>query len=124
MPGEQSLGLKVGHTRSWLRQQLGIIAALGHFFGYLGNWVLNAKGLSAVHADSVILDLLRWHDTEEVEHRIVAFDIFRHMDGSYLERCFHMLTTILLLLYFLITDFGFMHQRDLGANRFPGFICG
>jgi predicted metal-dependent hydrolase len=35
--GEQPLGLKIGHTRFWLRQQLGIIAALEHFFGYLGN---------------------------------------------------------------------------------------
>jgi predicted metal-dependent hydrolase len=107
-----------------LRQQLGIIAALEHFFGYLGNWVLNAKGLDAAHADPVMLDLLRWHGAEEVEHRTVAFDIFRHMGGTYVERCFHMLTTILLLLYFLVTGFRFMYERDPGAGRFPGFIRG
>lgn len=122
--GEQPLGLTIGHTRFWLRQQLGIIAALEHFFGYLGNWVLNAKGLDAANADPVMLDLLRWHGAEEVEHRTVAFDIFRHMGGTYLERCFHMLTTILLLLYFLITGFRFMYKRDPGAGRFPGFIRG
>ena len=42
--GEQPLGLKIGHTRFWLRQQLAVIASLEHFFGYLGNWVLNAHG--------------------------------------------------------------------------------
>ncbi|MGR8025154.1 metal-dependent hydrolase, partial [Burkholderia cenocepacia] len=39
--GEAPLSLKIGHTRFWLRQQLGIIAALEHFFAYLGRWVLN-----------------------------------------------------------------------------------
>ena len=119
--GEAPLGLKIGHTRFWLRQQLGIIAALEHFFGYLGNWVLNAKGLDDAHADPTMLDLLRWHGAEEVEHRTVAFDIFRHMGGSYLERCFHMFTTILLLLRFLMRGARFMHQRDPDAGKYRGF---
>ncbi|MFL9946555.1 metal-dependent hydrolase [Paraburkholderia agricolaris] len=120
--GEQPLGLKIGKTRFWLRQQLGVIAALEHFFGYLGNWVLNADGLDAAHADPTMLDLLRWHGAEEVEHRTVAFDIFRHMGGTYFERCFHMLSTVMLLLYFLTRGARFMHQRDPAAGRYYGFI--
>jgi hypothetical protein len=122
--GEQPLRLKIGHTRFWLKQQLGIIAALEHFFGYLGNWVLNADGLDKAKADPVMLDLLRWHGAEEVEHRTVAFDIFRHLGGNYVERCFHMLCTILLLLYFLQKGSRFMYKRDPAAGRYPGFILG
>ncbi|NMM00484.1 metal-dependent hydrolase [Paraburkholderia sp. RP-4-7] len=121
--GEQPFGLKkIGKTRFWLRQQLGVIAALEHFFGYLGNWVLNADGLDAAHADPTMLDLLRWHGAEEVEHRTVAFDIFRHMGGTYFERCFHMLSTVMLLLYFLTRGARFMHQRDPDAGKYRGFI--
>ena len=33
-----------------------------------------------------MLDLLRWHGAEEVEHRSVAFELFMHVDGGYRRR--------------------------------------
>lgn len=33
-----------------------------------------------------MLDLLRWHGAEEVEHRAVAFELFMHLDGGYRRR--------------------------------------
>ena len=37
-------------------------------------------------SDPVMLDLLRWHGAEEVEHRSVAFELFQHVSGSYVRR--------------------------------------
>ena len=42
--------------------------------------------LQAAGADETMLDLLRWHGAEEVEHRAVAFDVFQHLDGRYHRR--------------------------------------
>ena len=31
-----------------------------------------------------MLDLLRWHGAEEVEHRALVYDVYHHVGGSYL----------------------------------------
>ncbi len=48
--------------------------------------MLNAEELDRRGADPTMLDLLRWHGAEEVEHRSVAFDLFTHVDGGYRRR--------------------------------------
>ena len=63
-----------------------MIAAIEHYTAFLGDWVLNAGALDAKGADPAMLDLLRWHGAEEVEHRSVAFDLFVHLDGGYRRR--------------------------------------
>lgn len=72
--------------RWWLRERVAMIAAIEHYTAFLGDWVLNAEALDAKGADPVMLDLLRWHGAEEVEHRSVAFDLFLHLDGGYRRR--------------------------------------
>jgi predicted metal-dependent hydrolase len=72
-------------AEEWLVERLGIIAAIEHYTAFLGQWVLDAP-LAAAGADPVMLDLLRWHGAEEVEHRSVAFDVFMHLDGRYGRR--------------------------------------
>ncbi|MCB5912358.1 metal-dependent hydrolase [Streptomyces pinistramenti] len=70
----------------WLKERVAMIAAIEHYTAFLGDWVLNADALDARGADPVMLDLLRWHGAEEVEHRSVAFDLFQHLDGDYRRR--------------------------------------
>jgi predicted metal-dependent hydrolase len=67
-------------------ERVAIIAAIEHYTAFLGNWVLNADELDRRGADPTMLDLLRWHGAEEVEHRSVAFDLFMHVDGGYRRR--------------------------------------
>ena len=55
----------------------------------LGVWIVQAEELDAAGTDPVMLDLLRWHGAEEVEHRSVAFDAYMAVDGSYPKRVVH-----------------------------------
>ncbi|ANZ19114.1 phthalate 4,5-dioxygenase [Streptomyces noursei ATCC 11455] len=70
----------------WLKERVAMIAAIEHYTAFLGDWVLNARALDDRGADPTMLDLLRWHGAEEVEHRSVAFDLFMHLDGDYRRR--------------------------------------
>ena len=72
--------------RWWLLERVALIAAIEHYTAFLGDWVLNADALDERGADPTMLDLLRWHGAEEVEHRSVAFDLFMHLDGNYRRR--------------------------------------
>lgn len=72
--------------KRWLVFRLGIIAAVEHMTCVLGNYVLENQSWEAAGADEVLLDLLRWHGAEEVEHRCVAFDLYKHLGGGYPSR--------------------------------------
>ncbi|GAA1893440.1 metal-dependent hydrolase [Streptantibioticus ferralitis] len=72
--------------REWLRFRLSLIAAIEQFTAVLGDWILRAEGLERAEPDEVMLDLLRWHGAEEVEHRAVAFDMYQHTGGTGLPR--------------------------------------
>lgn len=73
-------------AREWLRFRLSLVAAIEQFTAVLGDWVLHAEGLDHAGPDPVMLDLLRWHGAEEVEHRAVAFDMYQHCGGAGLPR--------------------------------------
>lgn len=72
--------------RRWLVSRLAVIAAVEHVTAFLGQWVLDSRALDKAGADPTMLDLLRWHGAEEVEHRSVAFDLFMHIDGRFANR--------------------------------------
>jgi uncharacterized protein len=95
-------GLPVS-AREWLRFRLSVIAAVEQFTAVLGNWVLQAEALDHADPDPVMLDLLRWHGAEEVEHRAVAFDMYEHCGGEdpgrYARRVLGMVITAPVLTY-------------------------
>ena len=68
--------------RRALRGELAAIATIEHYTAVLGSWIVTAD--LPADADPQMVDLLRWHGAEEMEHRAVAFDLYQHLDGSYL----------------------------------------
>lgn len=108
---------------AWLRTRLAVIAGIEHYTAVLGQWVLDADTLDEVGADPTMLDLLRWHGAEEVEHRAVAYDLFMHLDGGYPRRALAMgvAATALAVLWvrgvrFLIANDPYLHGK-IGGRR-------
>ncbi|MFE6127103.1 metal-dependent hydrolase [Streptomyces sp. NPDC056437] len=108
--------------REWLRFRLSIIAAIEQFTAVLGDWVLRAEGLDRAGADEIMLDLLRWHGAEEVEHRAVAFDMYQHCGGSRLPRYARRIegmvvtTPVLLWLWAWGTAYLIRHDPELAGR--------
>jgi predicted metal-dependent hydrolase len=117
--GDRDLPAK--RRQEWLIERLSIIAAIEHITAMLGNWALNATALDAADADPTMLDLLRWHGAEEVEHRAVAFDLFTHLDGRYLRRVRAMLITAPIMVWLWVRGVVFLMRIDpeLGGRIKP-----
>ena len=105
----------------WLRIRLAVIAAIEHYTAVLGDWILHAHAFEQAGADPAMLDLLRWHGAEEIEHRSVAYNVFQHLGGRGLGRYvrrilgFAVATTMLLWFWF----WGAAYLLDADPQR-PG----
>lgn len=103
-------------TQEWLRFRLAIVAAIEQFTAVLGDWVLRAEALDHAGSDPVMLDLLRWHGAEEVEHRAVAFDMYQHCGGTglprYARRVTAMAVTAPVMLYLWIWGTAYLIRHD------------
>ena len=71
---------------SWLLEQVSFISAIEHYTAILGEWILNTPAHDGIGTDPVMLDMLRWHGAEEVEHKAVAFDTMKHLSAGYWRR--------------------------------------
>ena len=78
----------------WDLFRLGIIATVEHMTCVLGKYVLYNKKWEELGADANMLDLIKWHGAEELEHRTVAFDLYRHLGGGYISRYYQSLIVI------------------------------
>ncbi|WP_328502415.1 metal-dependent hydrolase [Streptomyces sp. NBC_00457] len=100
----------------WLRWRLAVVAAIEQFTAVLGDWVLAADALDRADADEVMLDLLRWHGAEEVEHRAVAFDMYQHCAGPgtprYARRLAAMAVTAPVMLYVWVWGTAYLIRHD------------
>lgn len=85
---DQPLGLNIPKSleHQWDLFRLGIIATVEHMTCVLGKYVLYNQYWQQLGADSAMLDLVKWHGAEEIEHRTVAFDLYRHLGGGYIAR--------------------------------------
>jgi len=105
-------GLTAAQRRENVIERVAFVAAIEHFTAFLGNWALNSPGLDRAKADPTMLDLLRWHGAEEVEHRSVAYDLMVHLDPGYLRRVRGMFVSGPLLVHLWVRGARFMLAAD------------
>lgn len=120
--GERILGFipakKIGLGRWWLNTRIGLIAAGEHFTCMWGRFALENKGFDTWNADPTMLDLFRWHAAEEVEHRTVAFDLYRHIaPAGFLHRLMLMVFMVPMLTAHWLHALRFMMRHDPALPR-------
>jgi predicted metal-dependent hydrolase len=89
-----------------------MVAALEHYTAILGEWILDTPQHDAMGTDPVMLDLLRWHGAEEVEHKAVAFDTMKHLRAGYWRQVRTQLLITPALLWLFVRGVRFMYSVD------------
>lgn len=82
--GDHGLTGRAG--KAWLAERPGIYAAAEHSPRWSANGCWTTPLWTGLAPNFVMLDLLRWHGAEELEHRNVAFDAYQYLDGGYARR--------------------------------------
>ncbi|MFF0530075.1 metal-dependent hydrolase [Nocardia amikacinitolerans] len=105
-------GLTGRAKHEWLCERLALFAGMEHYTAVIGEWLLTNDKLEAKNMHPAMLDLIRWHGAEEVEHRSVVYDAYMHVDGGYLRKArTSMLASFGLLALFVISG-GYLFHKD------------
>ncbi|HLR99576.1 MAG TPA: metal-dependent hydrolase [Mycolicibacillus parakoreensis] len=102
----------VRRQRNWLLERVALVAAIEHYTAILGEWILNTPAHDAVGTDPVMLDMLRWHGAEEVEHKAVAFDVMKHLRAGFPRQVRTQLLVTPLILLLWVRGLRFMYSVD------------
>jgi predicted metal-dependent hydrolase len=103
--------------KQWLIARVGIVAAVEHYTCGMGVFALRAKNWDYSGADPVVADLFRWHCAEEIEHRTVAFDLYRHLGGTLPTRAALMALVMPLLTYLYVSGTAHLIAQDRAMPR-------
>jgi hypothetical protein len=94
-----------------LKRRLAIVIAYEHFTAMFGDVALkDARWLEGLHP--VYADFLRWHAVEELEHKSVAFNVYRQIGGDYFTRAFVMIVAFLAFYNSVLNYFGYFLKKD------------
>jgi uncharacterized protein len=103
---------RVRRQHSWLLERVALVSAIEHYTAILGEWILNTPQHDAIGTDPVMLDMLRWHGAEEVEHKSVAFDLMKHLRAGYLRQVRTQLVVTPMMLLMWVRGVRFMYSVD------------
>ncbi len=101
----------------WLKERLGLFAGMEHYTAVLGEWLLNADILAEKGMHPAMLDLVRWHGAEEVEHRSVVYDAFMHLDGGYARKARTAILASATLLPLFIVSTAYLYRKDPSPDK-------
>ncbi len=94
-----------------LCDRLWFIAAIEHYTAVLGDFALNCAW-DDHGADTTMVDLFRWHGSEEVEHRSVAHDVAVYFHDSYFDRIRAMTMAVVAIFVFFQRTAWFLVKSD------------
>jgi predicted metal-dependent hydrolase len=94
--------------------RLSVTVALEHFTATLAERGLTTAFLDGAHP--IMRQLLRWHASEEIEHKSVAFDVLREVDDRYWVRVAGLVLATAGLLYFWRRGTAMLLQQE-GLSR-------
>jgi uncharacterized protein len=94
-----------------LCDRLWLIAAVEHYTALLGDFALNCSW-DDHGANPTLVDLFRWHGSEEVEHRMVAHDVAEYFHNSYLDRIRAMSLAVAMMFMFFQRGTWYLVKND------------
>lgn len=100
-----------GRRYNQLCERLWLIAGIEHYTAVLGDFALNCAW-DDFNADPTMVDLFRWHGSEEVEHRCVAHDVATYFHDSYAARIRAMVLAMALLASFFERSLWYLCRKD------------
>ncbi|WP_067829122.1 metal-dependent hydrolase [Nocardia inohanensis] len=98
---------------------LAMTAAAEHYTAVLAQRVLASDELQSIPGDPEVWNLLNWHALEELEHKSVAFDVFRAAGGDERTRIGVMAAMYALTLPLTYVSLAVALARDPNARRQP-----
>ena len=99
---------------------LAMTAAAEHYTAVLAERVLSSKEIQSIPAEPEMWHLLNWHALEELEHKSVAFDLYRAVGGTERTRIAVMGVMYALTLPLTLFSLSESLRRDPIARRQPG----
>lgn len=112
--GHRRLEKRIGR-----RAHLAMTAAAEHYTAVIANRVLSLDEMQAIPGDADVWHLLNWHALEELEHKSVAFDVYRSVGGSERMRIAVMALVIGLTIPLTFTTLTISLAGDPVARRQP-----
>ncbi|MFI9508495.1 metal-dependent hydrolase [Nocardia sp. NPDC052566] len=101
------------------RLHLAATAAAEHYTAVLAGRVLSMPEIQELAGDDEVRNLLNWHAFEELEHKSVAFDVYRAVGGTEAMRIATMATLVALTLPLTTASLVIALARDAEARRYP-----
>ncbi|MCV7228372.1 metal-dependent hydrolase [Mycolicibacterium komossense] len=101
------------------RVHLAVTAAAEHYTAVLAERTLGTPEIQAVPGDPEVWHLLNWHALEELEHKSVAFDVYRAVGGTERTRILVMAAILALTTPFVTISLAIAMARDPIARRQP-----
>jgi len=94
------------------KQRLAVTAALEHYTATLAECLLEKPEAQALLGETEVRSLLLWHALEGSEHKSVAFDVYRAVDGPEWLRIWTMRTVSTIFVLEVVVQTGLSLLRD------------